>query len=857
VKLKFCFLAICFVVISNVHAQKNARTNLVYVDKQGVLRYTADRSEASFFGVNYTVPFAYGYRSHKALGIDIEKAIDNDVYHMWRLGLNAFRVHVWDTEITDTAGNLISNEHLRLFDYLIAKLRERNIKTLITPIAFWGNGYPERDEKTPGFAFKYGKQEALVNDTAINAQENYLKQFFTHVNPYTKRAYKDDPLIIAMEINNEPHHTGPKQNVTNYVNRMAQAVKSTGWTKPIFYNISESPTYADAVADANLDGHSFQWYPTGLVANRTLQGNYLPNVDVYTVPFYDTIPKFRNRAKMVYEFDAGDVWQPIMYPAMARSFRTAGFQWATQFAYDPMATAYANTEYQTHYLNLAYTPAKAISLLIAAKVFHNTPLNKSYGKYPADTLFESYRISYDEQLCEMNSPGEFYYSISTNTRPVNTTKLKHIAGVGSSPIIKYTGTGAYFLDQLAPGIWRLEVMPDAIVVSDPFAKASPKKPVVQIDWRNNKMAIDLPDLGNEFMIKGLNKGNDFTSTSNGKLFSIMPGTYLLQSSSIQATNEYKIAGAEINEFVAPPATIKSPIVIHQPSDVVSAGKPLAIVATIAGVFSSDKITLETHNSSNKWKTVDVVYNNGNKYSAEIPAEIITPGVVNYRFIIQKNNGSYVTFPGNHADYPYAWDAYENENWQTHVAAPGSDLEIFNPNVDRNTITIYNPDWRKNSIEYISAKDPKQLILKATKGKNDHTAFGFEAFIATKLQGRRGEINNFISLAIHASSNKPVRVKINLINKHASSFAAYLNITSASTTHEILLSDLHADSALILPRPYPSFLPLYFKPDKQEKFSLADIEKIQITFGRDVSNASTSPTIIEIGSVWFQQQKMKL
>ncbi len=72
---------------------------------------------------------------------------------------------------------------------------------------------------------------------------------------------------------------------------------------------------------------------------------------------------------MVYEFDAGDVMQPIMYPAMARSYRTAGFQWATQFAYDPMATAYANTEYQTHYLNLAYTPSKAISLLIASKHF--------------------------------------------------------------------------------------------------------------------------------------------------------------------------------------------------------------------------------------------------------------------------------------------------------------------------------------------------------------------------------------------------------------------------------------------------------------------------------------------------------
>ncbi|MHC2991347.1 hypothetical protein OB13_07030, partial [Pontibacter sp. HJ8] len=70
----------------------------VYVDKQGVLRWQKGNAEASFFGVNYTAPFAYGYRSHKALGADLEKAIDQDVYHMARLGFDAFRVHVWDTE---------------------------------------------------------------------------------------------------------------------------------------------------------------------------------------------------------------------------------------------------------------------------------------------------------------------------------------------------------------------------------------------------------------------------------------------------------------------------------------------------------------------------------------------------------------------------------------------------------------------------------------------------------------------------------------------------------------------------------------------------------------------------------------
>jgi hypothetical protein len=209
-KTLLCFIVLC--MLMHAFAQQPGP---VYVDKQGVLRWTKGRAEASFFGVNYTVPFAYGYRSHKALGVDPEKAIDADVYHIQRLGLNAFRVHVWDVEISDSLGNLLENEHLRLFDYLVARLKERNIKILITPIAFWGNGYPEPDTKTPGFASVYGKGPSVVLEAAIRAQENYLKQFFAHVNPYTKRTYSDDADVIAAEINNEPHHSGPKERPPN------------------------------------------------------------------------------------------------------------------------------------------------------------------------------------------------------------------------------------------------------------------------------------------------------------------------------------------------------------------------------------------------------------------------------------------------------------------------------------------------------------------------------------------------------------------------------------------------------------------------------------------------------------------
>ena len=576
--LTFLFFTIPF----NLKAQSTEKaTDRLIIDTKGIMRWEKTGKEAAYFGVNYTVPFAYGYRSHKALGIDPQTAIDHDVYHLARLGVNAFRVHVWDTEISDVAGNLINNEHLRLFDYLLYQLEERGIHILITPIAFWGNGYPEKDEQTCSFSNVYGKEQSVVNEKAILAQERYLKQFFRHINPYTKKTYGNDPFVVATELNNEPKHSGPKSLTTAYINRLANAVKSTAWKKPIFYNISESPKYADAVAASKADGFSFQWYPIGLVAGHEQKGNFLPNVDSYAIPF-DTIPAFHHKPRIIYEFDAADVLQSYLYPAMARSFRTAGFQWATQFAYDPMATAYANTEYQTHYLNLAYTPSKAISLLIAGEVFRNTPLTKSYGNYPADTIFSDFRLSYKENLSEMNARKAFYYSNTTTTQPKYLRTLEHIAGVGSSALINYDGSGAYFMDKLPNGNWRLEVMPDVKRISDPFATASPDKEVNKIVWTSHPIKINMPQLNRNFYVLGLNKGNTLQTKAAENSFPVTPGTYLLSNQLVKSNLLATIRTGEIGlrEFVAPlPVVLKNPIkqeIVKHENDSFQPGQPIIL-----------------------------------------------------------------------------------------------------------------------------------------------------------------------------------------------------------------------------------------------------------------------------------------
>ena len=144
---------------------------------------------------------------------------------MARLDLDLYRVHVWDTEISDTLGNLLNNDHLRLFDFAVNEMKKRGMRFIITPIAYWGNGWPERDENTPGFSNKYGKAACLTNPDAIKAQANYLNQFLNHVNPYTGIAYKNEPHVIGFEVCNEPHHSGPPEKVTAFINEMVASMR--------------------------------------------------------------------------------------------------------------------------------------------------------------------------------------------------------------------------------------------------------------------------------------------------------------------------------------------------------------------------------------------------------------------------------------------------------------------------------------------------------------------------------------------------------------------------------------------------------------------------------------------------------
>ncbi len=393
-------------------------TRAIDLDRQGVMRWRDDRTEVALFGANYVVTTASDYRAAGAVGADRKKMIDEDMAHFARMGWDGIRLTFWgDWESADTLGNLIENDHLDLLDYLTAKARERGIYMLFSPIQLYNAKWPDAlsDTTSPGFGRRYSRETMGTDPAAIAAQENYLRQILHHVNPYTGVAYKDEPGIAFIELVNEPvHHPEDLEGSVRYINRLIDAVRSTGTRKPIFYNVSQDFRISEAIARSKLDGIAFGWYPTGLNSGAELRGNYLRGTDDFPDMRRPELARF---PRIVYEFDAPDLTEATMYPAMARTFRVVGTQFAAMFAYDMLRTASRNLGWQTHYLNLVYTPRKAMSTIIAAEAMRRLPRGRSWGTYPGNLRFGDFRISPDSNLSELVAADAFLHAGSTGSVP--------------------------------------------------------------------------------------------------------------------------------------------------------------------------------------------------------------------------------------------------------------------------------------------------------------------------------------------------------------------------------------------------------------------------------------------------------
>ena len=124
-----------------------------------------------------------------------------------RYGINCVRLHFLDLDAP--RGIIAAGADSRHFDplqldrldFLVAELKKRGIYVDLNLNV--GRSYRAGDSVPDFDRIRWGKGLTLFDPRLIALQKEYARMLLTHVNPYTRTAYRDEPAVAIVEILNE------------------------------------------------------------------------------------------------------------------------------------------------------------------------------------------------------------------------------------------------------------------------------------------------------------------------------------------------------------------------------------------------------------------------------------------------------------------------------------------------------------------------------------------------------------------------------------------------------------------------------------------------------------------------------
>jgi hypothetical protein len=178
----------------------------VRADRDGTFYFERQPGKpVRFYGVNFC--FSAHYIPHE----QSDRLADRLV----RLGYNSVRLHHHERELTepDEGRTRLNREKLDQLDYLVAACIRRGI--YVTTDLFVSRPVDVAPFLPPGVdarsdAMNRFKVLAALNPAAFENWKTFSRNWLEHVNPYTGRAYKDEPGVAWLALINEG-------NLTNFV----------------------------------------------------------------------------------------------------------------------------------------------------------------------------------------------------------------------------------------------------------------------------------------------------------------------------------------------------------------------------------------------------------------------------------------------------------------------------------------------------------------------------------------------------------------------------------------------------------------------------------------------------------------
>lgn len=137
-----------------------------------------------------------------------DAAIDSLVNRLSKMGCNLLRLHHMDAPWAEknifgkaSSSRKLSEASLKQLDYLIFKCKQKGIYIFLDMLVH--REFTPQDSVLHPLPDLGGKQVGFFSRKIIDLQKEYATQLLTHINQFTKVAYKDEPAIIGSEFINE------------------------------------------------------------------------------------------------------------------------------------------------------------------------------------------------------------------------------------------------------------------------------------------------------------------------------------------------------------------------------------------------------------------------------------------------------------------------------------------------------------------------------------------------------------------------------------------------------------------------------------------------------------------------------
>jgi hypothetical protein len=412
--------------------------------------------------------------------------------------------------------------------------------------------------------------------------------------------------------------------------------------------------------------------------------------------------------------------------------------------------------------------------------------------------------------------------------------------------VTYEGEGIYFLDKVRPGLWRLEVYPDAVPVRDPFEPPSPGKIVTRAISRAWPMTLVLPDLGTSFTVQPITEGNPTTDRAAAGRFTVTPGVYLLSPAGPVdvATLPAYVGAVGFAEYHGPPADSLPLSVQELAAPAVLAGRDAKLRARVVDRTPPDSVTLFIRPTAGSfYRGYGMRPAGGYQYAASVPAATLEEGP--HQFVITVfRGGSATTFPGGLPRKPGDWDYYGRTSWPLDVVGATTPLRLFDPGADavRLAFSRIGDAGRRGLFQVglsgVTGRPVFHVALPVDASGAALADYTASLVIADRIRARQETIAGASALRLRLRGLGPHQVlHVTLMEDDGTSWSTVVRVDSTWSEPSLPLAAFSLGRGVLLPQGFPGEWSYWVEPAAgrgggMDRPRLDHLERLQLSLRRE-------------------------